>query len=86
MSVTAAQLRDRHGRLLLGCRCGWQRYADLASIPAELEAETIEALQRSGRWRCQACGGPAVAMVYQNAADTVLRQTERWAHGHDAAG
>lgn len=84
MPVTAGALRDDHGRLLLGCRCGWQRYADLTAIPAELETATIENLQRSGRWRCAKCRRPVAAMVYAITSGTLFHQIERWTAGLDS--
>lgn len=78
MAITIQDLRAGHGRLLLGCRCGWQRYVDLATAPAELAGQTVKDLSEAGRWRCGGCGVRPAAMVYAHDGSPQLRQVERW--------
>jgi hypothetical protein len=76
--LTVRQLRDRSGRLYLGCGCGWsQWFIDLEDAPADLLDWTIRDLHRTGRWTCPRCRSKPAAMVYVHDGGT-LRQTERY--------
>lgn len=78
--ATIAGVKAACGRILLGCACGWQHYVDLdAELRSGVGADTVEYLQRSGRWRCGACGRHPAAMVYDPRFSTGFRQVERWA-------
>ena len=76
--LTARDLQSNLGRLLLGHRCGWRKYADIDSVPEALLDRTIEDLWREGRWKCGNCGGRPAAMVYIYDG-SMTRQVERWA-------
>lgn len=77
MPVTVRELRDGHGRLLLGCHCGWQRYVALSAAPPELSARTVAELHAAERWICGSCARKPAAMVYTHSAGTMI-QSERY--------
>lgn len=78
MPITTRELCARGGRLLLGCRCGWQHYVNLSTAPEDTLDRTIADLHRAGLWTCGGCGRRPAAMVYVYDG-SMTRQTEHYA-------
>jgi hypothetical protein len=77
-SLTTRRLLEQHGsRILLGCRCGWQREVDLGSAPAELLDVPIAELHAWGRWACGKCARRPATMVYAWSSG-MIHQVERY--------